>query len=543
MSLTFPRVAHRGPHRRHAAADGHGETADGGQTLGEPVADVGEGQQQHISDNYISPGQGRMNSERAAGLDDPALDTVPVTPAPRRPFVLPALVISDLVAVLAAITIATVIIADYRHQAPSHVLLGSLPYVAIFIPVLSCYGLYRRARRRLVASMFPDLGHLFHALIIGCLLMLLVTGVAHEYLGLPIVHRGAVALAGVLAFVFMPAARAGTRWLLRPRNSKESRLLVVGSGQVAAVVLQRLTNVDGMQVVGCVDDEFVGDGGNRPSQTPLLGTLDDLPRIVSEHSVDHIIVAFSPATGAKLAGLLRSLADHVQISVVPRLFDLLTVRSHVDDLHGLPVVDVAPAALGPADRFAKRGLDIVASATGLLLLSPFLLAIAVAVKLTSPGPVLFRQDRTGRNGTTFRVCKFRTMYVDAEQRRAALAASSETDGPLFKLHDDPRVTKVGSVLRKTSLDELPQLLNVLWGDMSLVGPRPFVTSESAEIAGWAARRFAVRPGMTGLWQISGRSDLPYEELRRLDYSYVASWSLWWDLRILWHTPAAVFRRR
>jgi len=319
--------------------------------------------------------------------------------------------------------------------------------------------------------------------------------------------------------------------------------LVVGSGQVAAVVLQRLTNVDGMQVVGCVDDEFVGGSGNRPSQTPLLGTLDDLPRIVSEHNVDHIIVAFSPATGAKLAGLLRSLADHVQISVVPRLFDLLTVRSHVDDLHGLPVVDVAPAALGPADRFAKRGLDIVASATGLLLLSPFLLAIAVAVKLTSPGPVLFRQDRTGRNGTTFRVCKFRTMYVDAEQRRAALAASSESDGPLFKLHDDPRVTKVGSVLRKTSLDELPQLLNVLWGDMSLVGPRPFVTSESAEIAGWAARRFAVRPGMTGLWQISGRSDLPYEELRRLDYSYVASWSLWWDLRILWHTPAAVFRRR
>lgn len=505
------------------------------------MADAGEGQQ--ISDDYFSPDQGRISSEQAADLEDPALDTVPVTPAPRRPGVLPALVIGDLVAVLAAMTLATVIISDYRHQAPAHVVVGSLPYVTIFIPVLSCYGLYRRARRRLVASMFPDLSHLFHTLIIGCLLILVVTGVVHQYLGLPIVRRGTVALTGVLAFAFVPAVRAGTRWLLRPSNSKESRLLVVGSGQIAAVVLQRLTNVDGMQVVGCVDDEFVGDGSNQPSPTPLLGTLDDLPSVVKEHNVDHIIVAFSPATGAKLAGLLRSLADHVQISVVPRLFDLLTVRSHVDDLHGLPVVDVAPAALGPADRFAKRGLDIVASAIGLLLLSPFLIAISVAIKATSPGPVLFRQERTGRNGTTFRVCKFRSMYVDAEQRRAALAETSETDGPLFKLHDDPRVTRVGAVLRKTSLDELPQLLNVLWGDMSLVGPRPFVTSESAEIAGWAARRFAVRPGMTGLWQISGRSDLPYEELRRLDYSYVASWSLWWDLRILWHTPAAVLRRR
>jgi exopolysaccharide biosynthesis polyprenyl glycosylphosphotransferase len=297
-----------------------------------------------------------------------------------------------------------------------------------------------------------------------------------------------------------------------------------------------------MHVVGCVDDAFVLGGEESPASN-VLGSLDDLPRIVAEEQVDHIIVAFSPATGAKLAGLLRSLADQVQISVVPRLFDLLTVRSHVDDLHGLPVVDVAPAALGPADRFAKRGLDIVVSSIGLLLASPAMIAITIGVKLTSPGPILFRQERTGRNGDPFRICKFRTMRVTAESERQALRSNNEVDGPLFKIHDDPRVTRIGKILRKTSLDELPQMLNVLKGDMSLVGPRPFITSESAEIAGWAARRFSVRPGMTGLWQISGRNDLPFEELCRLDYSYVASWSLWWDLRILYHTPASVLRRR
>jgi exopolysaccharide biosynthesis polyprenyl glycosylphosphotransferase len=255
------------------------------------------------------------------------------------------------------------------------------------------------------------------------------------------------------------------------------------------------------------------------------------------------VVAFSPVVESRMAGLLRSLADDVQISVVPRMFDLLTVRSHVDDLAGLPVVDVAPAALGPADRVAKRALDITVSAIGLVALSPVLIALSLIIKATSKGPVIFKQERTGRRGKTFRICKFRSMRNSAEAERSALANGNQVDGPLFKMHEDPRITRIGRFLRKTSLDELPQFINVLRGDMSLVGPRPFITSESAGIEGWAARRFDVRPGMTGLWQISGRNDLPFEELRRLDYSYVASWSLWWDLRILWHTPSSVLSSR
>jgi lipopolysaccharide/colanic/teichoic acid biosynthesis glycosyltransferase len=187
-------------------------------------------------------------------------------------------------------------------------------------------------------------------------------------------------------------------------------------------------------------------------------------------------------------------------------------------------------------------LDIAVSALQILLLSPLMALIAVAIKMTSAGPVFFRQDRVGYKGGIFRIIKFRTMEVGADEVKIDLREHNDVDGPLFKLHNDPRVTAVGRFLRSTSLDELPQLFNVLGGKMSLVGPRPFVPDESAGIDGWAARRFEVKPGMTGLWQISGRNDLSFDELRQLDYVYVASWSLWWDLKILWNTPGSVLRR-
>ena len=179
----------------------------------------------------------------------------------------------------------------------------------------------------------------------------------------------------------------------------------------------------------------------------------------------------------------------------------------------------------------------------LQLISPLLAVCAVMIKATSPGPVFFRQARTGRDEKTFFVFKFRTMYRDAEARRHEVDHLNEMDGPLFKVTNDPRVTRVGRFLRRTSLDEIPQLINVWKGDMSLVGPRPFTVDESAEIEGWARKRFEVRPGMTGLWQVSGRNELSHLELCRLDYLYVASWSFWWDLQILWQTPSTVFNGR
>jgi lipopolysaccharide/colanic/teichoic acid biosynthesis glycosyltransferase len=207
------------------------------------------------------------------------------------------------------------------------------------------------------------------------------------------------------------------------------------------------------------------------------------------------------------------------------------------------MIDIAPASLSAGARFFKRSFDVIVSSVILVLLSPFFLVTAIIIKLSSPGPIFFRQVRTGRDERPFSVLKFRTMYQDAEQRKSEIQHLNEMDGPLFKVSDDPRVTRPGRFLRRTSLDELPQLINVWKGDMSLVGPRPFVVSEAAEIEGWARKRFEARPGMTGLWQVSGRNELSHLELCRLDYLYVASWSFWWDMQILWQTPATIFKGR
>jgi len=222
----------------------------------------------------------------------------------------------------------------------------------------------------------------------------------------------------------------------------------------------------------------------------------------------------------------------------------LAVRERLFQVGRLQMMNLA---LSPVESFAytvlKRTFDLVFAILGVVILSPALLAIALLVKLSSPGPVFFRQIRTGRDEEPFAILKFRTMYEDAESRRQELADLNQVDGPLFKIKDDPRITPVGRFLRRRSLDELAQLFNVWKGDMSLVGPRPFVVAEAERIEGWARKRFEVRPGMTGLWQVSGRNELSHLELCRLDYQYVASWSFGWDMQILWNTPRAVFRGR
>jgi exopolysaccharide biosynthesis polyprenyl glycosylphosphotransferase len=206
-------------------------------------------------------------------------------------------------------------------------------------------------------------------------------------------------------------------------------------------------------------------------------------------------------------------------------------------------VNLPPMRLSRSVRFTKRAVDMTLAGLGLVLLSPLMAAVAVAVKLDSRGPVFFRQERHGRGGSIFRIVKFRTMRVGAESERIGLAALNEVGGALFKIKEDPRITRVGGALRRWSLDELPQLWNVLRGEMSLVGPRPFVVHESSKITGWASRRLDITPGITGLWQVLGRTDLPFDEMVKLDYIYVTNWSLWWDLKILGQTIPVVLSRR
>jgi exopolysaccharide biosynthesis polyprenyl glycosylphosphotransferase len=344
----------------------------------------------------------------------------------------------------------------------------------------------------------------------------------------------AAALATLPGVVMIPLGRRLARLLPMPGRAQTSRILIVGSGKVARRVASRLGRVDGIQVVGMVDSD-------PPPGEKVLGGLSDLVKLVDEHRVDQVLVAFSRTPGHDTLEILRKLNHQVSVSVVPRMFEMLSWRSSLEEIDGIPLLHVAPASLSTSARVMKRALDIVVAGLSLIILSPVVVVSAIAVRLDSAGPIFFRQQRWGRRGEPFQIIKFRTMENGAENARKDLA--SDSVGPLFKLRADPRITRVGAWLRRTSLDEIPQLFNVLCGQMSLVGPRPFVPDEAAQIVGSAARRYDVPPGMTGLWQISGRSDLNYDDLRHLDTVYVASWSLWWDLRILFQTPGAVIRRK
>ena len=210
----------------------------------------------------------------------------------------------------------------------------------------------------------------------------------------------------------------------------------------------------------------------------------------------------------------------------------------------MPVVTLPPLRLGRSSRLLKRSFDVGVASLALVLVSPVLLIVTVAIRLDSSGPAFYRQPRRGRHGSTFRIVKFRTMYLGAEQERATVLHMNDVDGPLFKIKgEDPRVTRVGNFLRRTSLDEIPQLWNVVKGEMSLVGPRPFVIYEADQITGWARRRLEMTPGITGLWQVMGRNDIPFEEMTKLDYLYVTNWSIWWDMKILCQTIPVVLGKR
>jgi lipopolysaccharide/colanic/teichoic acid biosynthesis glycosyltransferase len=232
----------------------------------------------------------------------------------------------------------------------------------------------------------------------------------------------------------------------------------------------------------------------------------------------------------------------VKVSLLPRLLEVMGWSVALDEVEGIPLLGVRGYGLTKSSRFLKRLLDVCGSLTALLVLAPLLAGIALAVKLSSRGPVLFRQRRVGLGGRTFDLLKFRTMYDGADERKSELRDLNEADG-LFKIAEDPRITPLGRLLRRCSLDEAPQLWNVLRGEMSLVGPRPLVVEEDNLIQGWLRRRLDVTPGMTGIWQVLGSARIPLHEMVKLDYLYRANWSLWLDLKILLRTVPFVLLRR
>ncbi len=352
-----------------------------------------------------------------------------------------------------------------------------------------------------------------------------------------------ITVASIAAFagISRTIVRAG----LHRTPELRQRTLILGSGVVAGQVVKKLQENGqfGLIPVGMVDDE-VHDVGTP--DLPWLGRFEDLDTIIETQQVDRVFIAFSRVSHEQLLEAIRACRDAgVAIDVVPRLFEFLDGVQSLDQVGGLPVLSIGTASLTSISMAAKRGLDFFGSLLAITLLSPLMIAIAIAIKLESRGPIFFRQPRAGRRRSSFRLIKFRSMYIDAERRKHDVESLNEAgDGVMFKIREDPRVTRVGRFIRRYSLDELPQLFNVLKGEMSLVGPRPLIFPETDALEEhWHLRRLELRPGLTGPWQIYGRSQSPFQEMVRFDYQYVAGWSLARDIEILLATLPAVVSGR
>jgi exopolysaccharide biosynthesis polyprenyl glycosylphosphotransferase len=442
----------------------------------------------------------------------------------------------DSVAAFGASGVAIIVLGLQSWQGLAFVLCATLlwPLAAFSI------GLYRSDQLSTWASAVTEIPR-------GVVAVLLITwplfGIAA---GLDVgkeVMLTFLTVAGIAGFT--GAARAVVRAGLHRSPDLRQRTLILGSGVVAGQVVTKLNNNAqfGLVPVGLIDDDIHHEGS---PDLPWFGRFDDLSDVIRDQQIDRVIIAFSRASHEQLLEAIRACRDAgVAVDVVPRLFEFLDGVRALDQVGGLPLLSIGAPVLTSASMAAKRVFDVVGSGFLLLILSPLMIAIAIAIKIESRGPVFFRQPRAGRDNSSFQVIKFRSMYCDAEERKEDVADLNEsTDGVMFKIRRDPRITRVGSFIRRTSLDELPQLLNVLRGEMSLVGPRPLIFPETAALdENWHLRRLELRPGLTGPWQVYGRSQNPFQEMVRFDYQYVAGWSLARDIEILLATLPAVISGR
>jgi exopolysaccharide biosynthesis polyprenyl glycosylphosphotransferase len=441
----------------------------------------------------------------------------------------------DALAVL--ISLALALVVSGRPGAGDRLLWGAA-VLPLLIVLFKVYGLYDRDVKRISHSTVDDLPWLLHATMIGALLVWL-------YSKLSPMHRldfGEILLFGVFVMVCVTVGRLGVRQAVLRLLGPESALLV-GGGEMADVFIGKLEAHPecGLEVVGVL--ATAREPTSQVRMLPVLGATNDLAAVAARHGATRVIVSPVGLEDHELKELLRNCRElALKLSLLPQLSDVLGPAVEIDDVEGVTVLGVNPPWLSRSSRALKRTMDIALAAIMLTLSAPFMVLIAAAIKIDTPGPILFTQERVGKGGRRFRLLKFRTMVPDAELYRADLLAYS-TDTHWLMVPNDPRITRLGRHLRHLSIDELPQLWNVLRGEMSLVGPRPLVVAEDEHVQGWARGRLDLTPGITGYWQVLGRTRIPFEEMVKLDYLYVMNWSLWTDLRLIMRTLPTVLSRR
>lgn len=420
------------------------------------------------------------------------------------------------------------------HDHPAAATLLAAPLIVL---VAKAMDLYDREEWLVRKSTLDEAPALFQLATLFAIAMWLINGMLIA--GTRDRHELLLVWGGV--FLALLTFRAAGRWCCRHITAPE-RCLVIGDERTCERMRAKLMRTSALHATVVA---HIPTSSRQTAEDAIVGISDheDLHALASSYRVDRIIVAPERADSEEVLNLIRS-ATHlgIKVSVVPRVLEVVGSSAEFDDVEGVPLLSMRRVNLSRSSYRIKRALDIAGSSVALLLLSPLLIAISIAIKLDSKGSILYRQLRIGRDGEPFEMLKFRTMVTGAHARRSEFQHMNQAEG-LFKIDNDPRITRVGSWLRRLSLDELPQLINVLRGDMSLVGPRPLIAEEDSMIQGWHRRRLQLTPGMTGHWQILGSARIPLDEMVKIDYLYVTNWSLWLDIKILLRTVAYVAARK
>jgi len=408
-------------------------------------------------------------------------------------------------------------------------------WAVLILILLRMYNLYTTDR---------TISYLDESILTGkaLLLALLPAAAAVFFLQIKIFSREVFILQTVSLFIALIGWRILKRYLVRRRVARgfnNQHVLIVGAGKVGQALAGEITRNRylGLEVIGFLDDSLTGEVGGYL----ILGRSDNFEEVVRQKFIDDVLVSI-PSERELVARLIMTCRKMGKsIRVVPDLMSLGMEGVKSGYLGQIPLLEYYNRGLHGADLLLKRSFDIVASGLALIFLAPVMLGIGLAIKNNSPGPVIYASKRNGKKGILFNFYKFRTMHEDADKMLEELRHMDETDGPIFKIKNDPRVSRVGRFLRRYSLDELPQLWNVLRGDMSLVGPRPPTPNEVVEYEDWQLKRLEIRPGLTCLWQVSGRSDLSFREWMKLDLFYIENWSFWLDIKIILRTIVVVFK--
>lgn len=464
-----------------------------------------------------------------------------ITPkASSRPWPLILAVVTfavDIIAVTASYLLAKMVAHDKLFDGTIATIQGRIFLTVLVWPVIfMIYGLYDLRRPTHATA---ELQRLLNGVLMSVLLVVLITFFA----SIDISRDFIVFLLG-FSLVTVVGGRLLTRRLshaLNTRSVTSQVTLIAGTNDEARALARTLQRRPWMGYRVCGFVEVSQSGLSSMDGLPVFGTVDDIAQISRERSIQSVIIAGSAAGGSTLQSIDTALSADISVRVSPGLANLGAARIILEPIDGMALFSLRRHRFSRRQRLVKRILDIGVTSVALVIAAPFMLVIALAIKLTSPGPVLFKQRRVGAQEREFTILKFRTMVVGAHAQREAL--DNEADGLLFKMRRDPRVTRVGRFLRKTSLDELPQLFNVLAGTMSLVGPRPALPEETARYAESQRGRLRVKPGVTGLWQVNGRHDLVFDDYVRYDLFYVENWSLTMDLYILAKTIPALLTAR